>query len=71
MTALATIIKDLEDLPEDKLEEAARYVHSLKDGIPNNRAVLLQRAFSGLDSKEVDEWEESIKQCRKIDVESW
>ena len=71
MTALVTIIKDLEDLPADKLEEAARYVHSLKNKVPDNRNALLKRAFGGLDSSEVDEWEDSIKQCRKIDVESW
>ena len=71
MSALEIIVEELKALGPDKLEKAASYIHSLRDAEVHERSKILDEAFGGLSDNEVEEWAESVKDCRNIDVENW
>ncbi len=71
MSALEIAIEELKTLPPLQQDEAARFIHSLKASARARKDVILEKTFGCLNEEEADEWENAVKECRKIDHEGW
>lgn len=72
MSGLRDIVHELETLPADKLEEAGRLIHGLKQEASIDRKKLLEKACGNLSQEDANELERVIEEgCEKIDANSW
>lgn len=72
MSTLELIVEELKLLPPSKLDQAASYIHHLKESSPADRRVALEKAFGCLTEKEAVEMEKAIEaSCEKIDSREW
>ena len=72
MSTLEATVEELKSLPPAKLEEAAGYIHKLKEAGSRAGKLALERAFACLTPAEADELERAISNhCERIDARQW
>lgn len=72
MTTLSSIVKELEALPPEKLEEAASFIHALNEGSRQRKREILERTFGKADPEETERIANVIEEgCEQIDVGDW
>ena len=72
MTPLNTLVEELKTLPPEKLERAAEYVHSLKEGKRAVRLAALRASSGCLSAEASDEMERAIREgCERVDERDW
>lgn len=72
MSVLEAAMEELKALPPHKLEEAVRYLHSLREESLAERNAALLKTAGTLSKEEADEWDAAIREdCRKIDDSQW
>ena len=72
MSTLEIIVEELKALPPPKLEEAAGYIHRLRETTRAERAEALRRSADILSEADGAELEKAIAEgCEKIDARDW
>lgn len=72
MTALTAIIEDLKQLPPDKREEAATFIHSLRIVSKAEKKAAFDDIFGWMSSEEADQYEQAIEEsCERIGAKSF
>jgi hypothetical protein len=68
---LADIIEELEHLPQNDREKAARYIHELAAQRRERRASMLRATAGSLSGDDGAGFEEAIAECSKVDEKNW
>jgi len=72
VSKLEAILEDLKSLPNPKLEEAAAYIHRLRETSRADRQAILRETSGGWNPEEADKIEKAIEEnCEKIDARDW
>ena len=72
MSTLEIIVEDLKSLPTPKLEEAAAYIHRLRETSLADRLAILRETSGIINPEDADAIEKTIKEnCEKIDARDW
>ncbi len=72
MSTLETIVEELRTLPAPKLEEAAGYIHRLKEATHAERLAALERSAGLWSGPEGAVIEKAIEEgCGRIDPRDW
>ena len=72
MSTLEIIVEDLKALPTPKLEEAADYIHRLREASRAERLAAIERSAGILTEAEGAELERIITEgCEKVDARDW
>lgn len=72
MTALTTIIEELRQLPPEKREEAATFIHNLRVASEAEKKAAFDDIFGWMSPEEADRYEQTIKEsCERIDTKSF
>ena len=72
MSTVEMIVEDLKTLPPPKLEEAASYIHRLRETTRAERLAALERTAGILTEEEGAELERIIEEgCERIDPRDW
>lgn len=72
LSTLEIILEDLKSLPAPKLEEAAAYIHRLRETNPVDRLAILRETSGSWGYEDADRIETAIKEnCEKIDARDW
>jgi hypothetical protein len=67
VTVIESIIKDLRDLPGEKLVEVAGFVHQLSEKSQQERINTLQRLHGSLTEEDGSAFEEAMNLARRIE----
>jgi hypothetical protein len=69
VSTLEIIVEDLKSLPTPKLEEAAAYVHRLRETSRADRQAILRETSGSWSSEDTDLMKKTIEEtCEKIDA---
>jgi len=72
MSTLETIVAELRGLPPPKLEEAASYIHRLRESTQTERLAALERTAGVWRGPEGEALEKAIEEgCERIDPRDW
>ena len=72
MSTLEIIVEDLKSLPAPKLEEAAAYIHRLRETSTADRLAILRETSGSWSTEDADLIEKAIEDnCEKIDARDW
>lgn len=72
MSTFEAIVEELRTLPPPKLEEAASFIHRLREATQAERLAALERSADILSDAEGAELERVIGEgCEKIDARDW
>jgi hypothetical protein len=72
VSKLELILEDLKTLPAPKLEEAADYIHRLREASRAERLAVIERSFKILTEAEGAELDKVITEgCEKVDARDW
>jgi hypothetical protein len=72
MSTLEMIVEELKTLPPPKLEEAASYIHRLRETTREERLAALERSTKILSDEDGAELERIIEEkCERIDPREW
>jgi hypothetical protein len=72
MTVIDSIVRDLHELPQDKLVEVALYVHRLNPKSHERRLAALHGTAGCMAGKEGEDFEKAVKaEADRIDGDSW
>jgi hypothetical protein len=71
MTKLEAVYEELKNLPAPKLEEAASYVHKLKEDSQSERRSALEALAGTWNEQESKEMEDAMWECRKLEPSEW
>ncbi|MGH8019303.1 MAG: hypothetical protein ACREIA_13625 [Opitutaceae bacterium] len=72
MSTLEMILEELRTLPPPKLEEAASYIHRLKEAARTERLLALERTAGAWSGPEGAAIEKAIEEgCERIDPRDW
>ena len=72
VSTLEIIVEDLKSLPTPKLEEAAAYIHRLRETSRADRLAILRETSGIINPEDADAIEKTIKEnCEKIDARDW
>lgn len=72
MTVLESIVRNLQDLPEPKLVEVARYVRTLTPGNRERREAAILATAGCMAGEEGEVFERAVKaEADRIDGDSW
>ncbi len=72
MSTLEIIVEDLKSLPTPKLEEAAAYIHRLRETSQVDRLAILRETSGAFLPEEADVIEKAINDhCEKLDARDW
>jgi len=72
VSTLEIIVEDLKSLPTPKLEEAAAYIHRLREISHADRLTILRETSGSWSSEDADLIEKTIQEnCEKIDARDW
>lgn len=72
MTTLEAVVKELKALPSKELEEAADYIHRLKEKKKSEAFKALEAAADAFTAEEVEALERAIEEgCERIDSREW
>ena len=67
MSVIEAIIKDLQNLPNPKLVEVARYVHGLSETAQKERLALLRQTHGVLSEEEGEAFAMAMSGARRLD----
>lgn len=62
MSELELAIEELKTLPNPEQEEAARFIHSLKEAARAKREAIIEKTFGCLSLEEAESWEKAINE---------
>ncbi len=72
MSTLEIILEDLRSLPTPKLEEAADYIHRLRQASVADRVAILRETSGAIRPEEADAIEKAINEdCGEVDARDW
>ena len=72
MSKLDPIVEELKTLPPGKLEQAATYIHHLKETSNGDRLTALRGTAGALTTAEADELARLIEDgCEQVDEREW
>jgi hypothetical protein len=71
MTPIDAIVEELKILPPNRLEEAAAYIHHLRQVSQNERLQALRETAGSLTEAEADDWAKAVEDCERIDESGW
>lgn len=72
MSGLSVIVEELKNLPPDKLEKAATFIHDLHEVSKEAKKAALDDIFGWMSAEEADKYEKEIEEsCERIDRKSW
>jgi hypothetical protein len=71
MSTIDAIVEELKILPPERLEEAAAYIHRLRQTTQADRLEALRSTAGSLTSAEADDWTKAIEDCERIDASGW
>lgn len=71
MSPIDAIVEDLKILPPDRLEQAAAYIHRLRQASQGERIEALRATAGALTASEADDWAQAIEGCERIDESGW
>ncbi|MEI9999960.1 MAG: hypothetical protein WDO13_12795 [Verrucomicrobiota bacterium] len=72
MSTLETIVEELKSLPTPALQEAAAFIHQLREASRADRQAILRATSGGWTSGDADAIEKVIKEnCETIDAREW
>ena len=71
MTPIDAIVEELKILPPKRLEEAAAYIHHLRQASQNERLQALRETAGSLTQTEADDWAKAVEDCERIDESGW
>ncbi|MFW5882844.1 MAG: hypothetical protein ACOCVG_00585, partial [Verrucomicrobiota bacterium] len=61
----------LKSLSPAQQDEAAKFIHHLKESEVARREEVIEKTFGCLTDKEADEWAAAIEECSRVDHENW
>ena len=67
MSVIESIIKDIQGLPTPKLDEAARYVHSLNEAAQKERLGILRKTHGALSDEDGQAFEHALLGARHLE----
>ena len=67
MSVIESIIRDLKELPNAKLAEAAKYIHGLSEEAQKARIASLHKSFGALGEDEGRAFEEALAGSRRLE----
>lgn len=66
--SLTEIIEELKGLPDEKIQEAATFIHHLKEAGAEQKQRAFEETFGCMTSREADEFQRIIDEgCERID----
>jgi hypothetical protein len=72
VSTLEIIVEELKTLPPPKLEEAASFIHRLRETSHSERLEALRRSANILSDADGAELEKAIEEgCEQIDARNW
>ena len=72
MTELSTVVEELESLPPERFDEAAEYVHRLKERIKTERDAVIERTAGCLEGDIGESFAKAIEEgCERVDPNGW
>jgi len=72
VSTLEIIVEDLKSLSTPKLEEAAAYIHRLRETSRDDRMAILRETTGAFLPEDADTIEKTINEnCEKIDARDW
>jgi hypothetical protein len=71
MSPIDAIVEELKVLPPERLEEAAAYIHRLRQASQAERIEALRATAGALTPAEADNWAKAIEDCERIDESGW
>ncbi|WP_166443042.1 hypothetical protein [Phragmitibacter flavus] len=71
MTALVDIIDDLKHLPSQDLEDAARYIHQLRETRRQRRSQSIAETAGAISGPVGDAFAAAVEECERIDENGW
>ncbi|MBI4024782.1 MAG: hypothetical protein HY360_07350 [Verrucomicrobia bacterium] len=72
MSTLEIIVEELKTLPPAKLDQAASFIHRLRENGAADRRAALERAYGCLTEEEAGEMQKAIEaNCERIDPREW
>ena len=70
-TAIDAIVNELKVLPPEQLEQAAAFIHHLRQTSQEERLSTLRRLSGCITQEEADEWLKAVEDCEHIDESGW
>ena len=71
MSRIDAIVEDLKILPPERLEEAAAYIHQLRQASQAQRLEALRATAGALTAAEADDLAKAIDDCERADESGW
>ena len=71
MSWIDAIVEELKILPPERLEQAAAYVHGLRQTSQAESLEALRATAGALTAAEADDWAKAIEDCERIDESGW
>ena len=71
MSSIDAIVEELKMLPPERLEQAAAYVHGLREASQAERLEALRSTAGALTAAEADDWAKAIEDCERTDESGW
>ena len=71
MSSIDAIVEELKILPPERLEQAAAYIHRLRETSQAERLEALRSTVGSLTAAEADDWTRAIEDCERIDESGW
>jgi hypothetical protein len=71
MSPIDAIVEELKSLPPERLEQAAAYIHRLRQASQAERLEALRATAGALTPAEADDWTKAIEDCERIDESGW
>jgi hypothetical protein len=63
MSSIDAIVQELKILPPERLEEAAAYIHRLRQASQAERIEALRSTAGAITPAEADDWAKAIEDC--------
>ena len=69
MSALESVTEELKSLPAAEFEEAAKFIHSLKESAKIRKKAILERTFGSTRTEDAERLAKDIEEgCEQIDL---
>ena len=69
MLALESVTKELKSLPAAEFEEAAKFIHSLKESAKTRKKAILEKTFGSTRAEDAERFAKDIEEgCEQIDL---
>jgi hypothetical protein len=71
MASIESVIAALKSLSPGQLEQAASYIHQLRQQAQVERTTAIRSTSGILSPQEADEWMNAIESCEQVDESTW